>query len=89
VTREPVPPDVPRTDVLGRLKRERWFAADADETARVAQIDAQIARLSAANTATPPTRETTAAAPAATENTARRPAARTNPRGDRRVRTGR
>ena len=76
MTTEPVPPVVPRSDVLGTLRRERWFAADAGETARVELLDARIARLSAANTATAPTRETTG-----------RPSAAV--RGDRLVRTAR
>lgn len=61
--RESIPPQTPRSDVLGQLRRERWFAADAGETARVAQLDREIQRLSAAGTAVAPTRET-AAAPA-------------------------
>lgn len=81
---DPVPPVVPRSDVLGTLRRERWFAADAGETERVKQIDAQIARLSAASSATAPQRETTAAAAPA-----RQRAARTTPKGSRRVRTAR
>jgi hypothetical protein len=84
VATEPVPPVVPRSDALGTLKRERWFATDAGETERVAQIDAQIARLSAASSATTPLRETTAATAPARRNTAR-----TNPKGSRRVRTAR
>jgi hypothetical protein len=45
--REPIPPETSRADVLGRLRRERWHAQNAGETARVADIDAQIVRLSA------------------------------------------
>lgn len=59
--REPIPPQTPRSDVLGRLRRERWFAADAGETAEVARIDREIQRLSAAGTAIAPARETAAA----------------------------
>lgn len=59
--RTPCPPQVPRADALGQLRRERWFAADAGETSRVAQIDREIERLSAAGTAVAPTRETAAA----------------------------
>lgn len=55
-------PTPARADVLGQLQRERWFAQNAGEHARVAQLDAQIVRLSAAGNAAPPTRETTAAA---------------------------
>ena len=85
MTTEPVPPVVPRSDVLGMLRRERWFAADAGETERVKQIDAQIDRLSAASSATAPQRETTAAAAPARQNTAR-----INPKGSHhRVRTAR
>lgn len=99
MTTEPVPPTPSRADALGQLRRERWFAQNAGETARVAQIDRQIARLSAAGTATSPTRETTSAAPAAKETAAapttakktaaRQQTARTNPKGTRRVRTAR
>ena len=82
--REPIPPHTPRSDVLGRLKRDRWIAADAKETAEVARIDRQIERLSAAGTPTAPTRETAAAAPP------RATATRTDPKpkptkGQRRV----
>lgn len=82
--REPIPPQPSRADALGQLRRERWHAADAGETARVAEIDRQIERLSAAGTPTAPTRETTASTqPRAT-------AARTDPKpkqtkGQRRV----
>ena len=61
MNREPIPPATPRSDVLGRLRRERWHAADAGETSLVAEIDRKILRLSAANTATTPARETAAA----------------------------
>lgn len=57
----PIPPQPSRGDVLGQLQRERWFAVDAGETVRVAQLDRQIQTLSAAGTGTAPTRETTAA----------------------------
>lgn len=72
--REPIPPQTPRSDVLGRLKRDRWFAVNAKETAEVARIDREIARLSAAGTAAPPTRETAAS------TTPRATAARTSPK---------
>lgn len=58
--RTPIPPPASRADALGQLRRERWFAADAGETARVAEIDRKIERLSASGTATAPTRETAA-----------------------------
>ena len=77
---EPIPPTPSRADALGQLRRERWFAVDAGETARVAQIDREIGRLAAAGTAVAPTRETAAVAPA------RQTAARTSTRkGQRRV----
>ena len=59
--REPLPPETSRQDALGRLRRERWFAQDAGELGRVAEIDRQIGRLSAANSPVPPGRETTSA----------------------------
>lgn len=72
--RTPCPPQIPRSDVLGRLRRERWFAADAGEAARVEQLDREIERLSAAGTAVAPTRETAAS------TTPRATAARTDPK---------
>lgn len=75
---EPIPPHTPRSDVLGRLKRERWFAADAGETAEVARIDREIKRLSAAGTAVAPTHETAA-------TTTRQTSARSTKKGTRRV----
>jgi hypothetical protein len=60
--REPIPPQVPRSDALGRLRRERWFAQDTGDLGRVAEIDRQIAELSASSTPVPPGRETTSAA---------------------------
>lgn len=86
---EPIPPTPSRADALGQLRRERWFAQNAGETARVAQIDRQIAQLSAAGTATPPTRETAAAPTTDKKIAARQQTARTNPKGTRRVRTAR
>lgn len=81
--REPIPPTPSRADALGRLKRERWHAADVGETARVAQLDREIEKLSAAGTAVAPTRETAAA------TTPRAQAARTakpnTTKGQRRV----
>lgn len=68
--REPIPPAPSRQDVLGRLRTERWHAQQAGETARVAQLDAQIQRLSAANNPQPPARETTSATPPVREATA-------------------
>ena len=58
--RTPIGPTPARADALGQLKRERWFAADAGETAAVARLDREIERLSAAGTATAPARETAA-----------------------------
>jgi hypothetical protein len=63
MTQVPIPPQSSRQNALGQLRRERWFAQDAGETARVAELDAQIERLSAASSPRPPQRETTAAAP--------------------------
>lgn len=60
MTPGPIPPQPSRADALGRLRVERWHAADAGEIARVAEIDRQIERLSAAGTPTAPTRETAA-----------------------------
>lgn len=62
MNRDPIPPQPSRADALGQLRRERWHAANVGETARVEQIDREIERLSAAGTATAPTRETAAAA---------------------------
>lgn len=72
MTAEPLPPAASRQDALGQLRTERWHAKQAGEHARVAEIDQQIERLSAANTPASPRRETTAAAP--------RTQGRTNPR---------
>lgn len=84
MNREPIPPAASRGDALGQLKRERWLAQDAGETARVDEIDRQIKRLSAANSPTAPTRETTAStqlrATAATANPKSN-----RPKGTRRV----
>lgn len=79
--RTPIPPPASRGDALGQLRRERWFADDAGETARVAEIDRQIQKLSAANSATAPTRET--AAQAAPRTTAER-TSQTSKKGARR-----
>lgn len=57
----PVPPA--RTLVLSRLAAERRQAEGCRETGRVAEIDAQIARLSAGTTENP-ARETTGRRPA-------------------------
>ena len=59
---DPIPPEPSRQDALGQLRRERWHAQQAGETARVAEIDQQIERLSARNTSASPRRETTSAA---------------------------
>lgn len=59
--REPIPPPASRQDALGQLRRERWFAQDAGESERVAELDRQIAQLSARNAPRPPGRETTSA----------------------------
>jgi len=56
-----IPPETSRQDALGRLRTERWHAADAGESSRVAEIDREIERLSAASSPTPPQRETTSA----------------------------
>jgi hypothetical protein len=56
-----IPPETSRQDALGQLRRDRWFAQDAGETALVAEIDLKIQRLSAASSPTPPQRETTSA----------------------------
>jgi hypothetical protein len=74
----PIPPAASRGDALGQLARERWHAAQAGETARVAQLDAEIARLSAANSSVPPGRETTSATPGRNERRAT-PKKRTDP----------
>lgn len=60
--RDPIPPPCPRSDVLGRLHRERWFAQDVGDLARMAEIDRQIAALSANSTPAQPGRETTSTA---------------------------
>ena len=64
---QPCPPPTSRQDALGRLRIERWHAQQAGETARVAEIDAQIDRLSARSTPACPHRETTSAAAPRTE----------------------
>lgn len=82
---EPFPEAANRGDALGRLKRERWLAQDAGETARVAELDRKIEQLSAAGTPTAPTRETAAstqprATAAATGPKPGATAARTSPK---------
>jgi hypothetical protein len=84
VERTPIGPTPSRADVLGQLRRERWFAADAKETARVEQLDREIERLSAAGTATAPTRET-AASTTQHATTARTAKPNPNLKGNRRV----
>jgi len=74
---EPIPPAASRQDALGALRTERWHAQQAHEYGRVAELDAQIQRLSAQNSPAPPARETTAAAPPRRESArAARPADR-------------
>ena len=70
MTAVPIPPEPSRGDVLGRLRRERWLAADAREYGRVAELDAQIAKLSAASAPRAPSRETAAASRPGAEKTA-------------------
>ena len=70
---DPIPPPVPRTDVLGTLQRELWLAQDTGETAYAQQLERRIADLSADSTPTAPRRETTAAAPPRRETTSRKP----------------
>ncbi len=65
MSQDPAPPPASRQDALGRLRTERWHAQNNGETGRVAELDEDIARLSARNSATSPQRESTAAAPAA------------------------
>ena len=55
----------PRARILSLLETERMHAANAFEATRVAEIDAQIARISAAGTPQSPVRETTSRTPAA------------------------
>lgn len=71
--REPIPPPASRQDALGQLRRERWFAQEAGEAGRVAELDEQIARLSAQSTPRPPGRETTSAPTATRERRATTP----------------
>jgi hypothetical protein len=82
---EPIGAEPSRADVLGRLKRERWHAANNGETAQVAALDARIAALSAQNSATAPTRETAAAAPVRRQTAARTNPKTTSTKGNRRV----
>ena len=77
---EPLPPPASRQDALGRLRTERWHASNNGEDARVAELDAELARLSAHNTAASPQRETAAAAPAAHEPAVPGPVRRTTTR---------
>jgi hypothetical protein len=65
--REPMPPEPSRQDALGQLRKERWLAHDAGETARVAELDQKIRQLSARSTPVSPQRETTSAAAPRTE----------------------
>lgn len=58
---EPIPPAPSRQDALGQLRTERWHAEQAGESARVAELDEQIRRLSARNSPARPGRETTSA----------------------------
>jgi hypothetical protein len=70
---EPIPPEASRQDVLGRLRRERWHAQQAGESARVDEIDRQIAAESARSAPRPPARETTSANTPARERRATPP----------------
>lgn len=83
--REPLPPAASRQDALGQLRRERWFAQDAGETALVAEIDRKIERLSAASSPVPPGRETTSATTPVRERRATTPK---NPRRNNHGNTG-
>lgn len=71
--REPIPPTPSRGDALGRLNRERWFAQDAGELGRVAEIDREIERLNSRSSTVPPGRETTSATTPARERRATTP----------------
>lgn len=71
--RDPLPPAASRQDALGQLRRERWFAQDAGELGRVAELDREIERLSAASRPVPPGRETTSATTPARERRATTP----------------
>lgn len=67
---DPIGPEPSRGDVLGRLQKERWHAVNNGETAQVAEIDARIAKLSAASAPRAPGRETAAAASPVAEKSA-------------------
>lgn len=69
---ERLPPPAPRSDPLQRLRRDLWFARDAGETRRAAEIMRQIGRLRAAP-AGEPKREDTAAHPPQRETTTAKP----------------
>jgi hypothetical protein len=71
--RQSIPPTPSRQDALGRLRTERWHATGAGETSRVAEIDREIERLSAASSPVPPGRETTSATPPTRERRATPP----------------
>lgn len=71
--REPLPPTPSRQDALGRLRTERWHAQNAGERDRVAELDREIERLSAASNPVPPQRETTSATTPSRERRATTP----------------
>ncbi len=73
MSREPIPPPVPRTDALGILQRELWIAQDAGEQLLAARLQARIDELSAQSSPTPPRRETTAADSPRRETTGAKP----------------
>jgi hypothetical protein len=62
----PVPPQAPRTDAAGRLRREIWHARNVGEHALADELQARLNALP-----TSPQPETTAAAPPARETTSR------------------
>lgn len=85
MNREPYPPAANRGDALGQLRRERWLAQDIGDVARVAELDRQIERLSAASSPNPPTRETAASAQPRATAAAANPKPKPTPKGNRRV----
>lgn len=86
MTREAIPPATSRGDALGQLQRERWLAQDVGETELVRQLDRRIELLSAAGTATAPTRETAASTqPRATAARTNQKPKPTPKKGQRRV----
>ncbi|WP_034088854.1 hypothetical protein [Streptacidiphilus albus] len=79
-TTEPFPPQVPRSDALGRLRRELRLAQDVGETRLAQDLQNRIDRLCARSTSTSPQRETTAAATPRRETTGAKPANHRSPR---------